>query len=262
MAIPFSADNLDTIDAAYHPLYTQSGDGKFILTGVEGVKPQAEFDKVYGSLIKERNDHKSSKDKFAPLANFELADVLAKLDKYPELEQAAAGKLDDAAIQTIVEGRLNTTTAPLKRQLEQLSASLAEKDTLINAYAAKETTRTVHDAIRDAIGKSKGFQPSAAEDVLMLAERMFEVGEDGKVTVRDGVGATPGSDPTVWLVEMQTKRPHWWGASQGGGAAGGGSGVGGGTNPWSKATFNLTEQGRITVENPQRAQQLKNSAVL
>tara|TARA_R110000796_G_scaffold117736_1_gene230774 strand:- start:16279 stop:17148 length:870 start_codon:yes stop_codon:yes gene_type:complete len=39
-----------------------------------------------------------------------------------------------------------------------------------------------------------------------------------------------------------------------------GAGGGGGKNPWSKDSFNLTEQGRLMRENPARAKQLKAAA--
>lgn len=47
------------------------------------------------------------------------------------------------------------------------------------------------------------------------------------------------------------------------GAPGGGAGSKGGSgqvNPWKKETFNLTEQGRITRDNPELAKQLKAAA--
>lgn len=45
-----------------------------------------------------------------------------------------------------------------------------------------------------------------------------------------------------------------------GGGANGGSKTGSVSNPWAKETFNLTEQGRITLENPQLAASLAASA--
>lgn len=39
-----------------------------------------------------------------------------------------------------------------------------------------------------------------------------------------------------------------------------GAGGGGGKNPWSKDSFNVTEQGRLMRENPARAKQLKAAA--
>ncbi|QFR59625.1 hypothetical protein P6F33_gp24 [Pseudomonas phage Quinobequin-P09] len=89
---------------------------------------------------------------------------------------------------------------------------------------------------------------------------MLEVNEEGKVVTRDGVGVTPGIDATVWLTEMQSKKTHWWGPSQGGGAGGNRSGSGGGANPWSADGWNMTEQGRILKENRSRAEQMAKSA--
>lgn len=94
----------------------------------------------------------------------------------------------------------------------------------------------------------------------MLAERVFEVDDEGNVTTKDGVGVTPGIAADVWLTEMQDKRPHWWPQSQGGGAGGSGGGGAGGKNPFSAEGWNLTEQGRLVRENPEKADQMAKAA--
>lgn len=260
-ALKYEVDKLDGVDAAFHSLYTQSGE-KFILTGVEGVKPQGEFDKVYGGLTKERNDHKESKAKLQAWSALGTAEeVQAKLDRIAELETAAGGNLDEAAIEKLVSGRLVTKTAPLERTIAKLTADLAERDGVIGQYKTKDTTRAIHDNLRTALSKHEGFQQSAFDDAAMLAERMFTVDEDGRVVTKEGVGVTPGVDATVWLTEMQTKRPHWWGPSQGGGAGGnrGTTGVPG-SNPFSKDGWNMTEQSKLVQSNRARAEQMARSA--
>ena len=48
--------------------------------------------------------------------------------------------------------------------------------------------------------------------------------------------------------------------NSGGGAGGGGKTTGGGTNPFAKESLNVTEQMRITKENPDLANRLKQEA--
>ena len=258
MALKAVVEKIDDVEEAFRPLYTERN-GKFEITGIEGMKTQGDVDRIQASLVKERNDHKLTKDKFTVFADLDLADVQAKLDKYPELEAAAAGKLDEKQLDSLVEGRIKTRLAPLERELGTARKTLAEKDEVITKFTVKDKQRKITRAVSEA-AKKAGLQDTAIEDATLLAERVFELGEDGSVTAKDGVGCTPGIDPTVWFTEMQPKRPHWWGSSQGGGAGGNRGQQGGGSNPWAHDTWNMTEQGKMVRENPTRADQLAKSA--
>lgn len=252
-------DTLEGVENSYHNLYTEK-DGKFHLTGVEGIKTQADIDRIQSGLVKERNDHKQTKEKYHFLADRDLTEVQTMLDRYPELETLASGKGDQEAINKLVEARLNTTTAPMKRELDKMIKSNAEKDKLLEQYAQKERTRSIHDSVREAVSKQEGFQPSAVEDALVFAERMLEVTEDGRVVTKDGVGVTPGVDAAVWLLDMQQKKAHWWGPTSGGGSAGSRKGMDTSTNPWSAESWNMTEQSRLYLQNKPRAEQLAKAA--
>lgn len=260
MGIKAVVENLDDVPAQYHDLYTQQGD-KFVLTGVDDVKPIDEFNRVYGGLTKERSDHKASKTKLDAWATLGTPEeVQSKLDRIAELEAAAGGALDEAAIDKLVTTRLSSRTAPLERTIQQLTASSSEKDQVIAQYRSKEQQRAIGDSLRAAISKHEGFQQTAFEDAVMLAERVFEVDEDGRVVTKDGMGVTPGIDAAVWLTEMQAKRPHWWGTSQGGGAKGNNGAGGGGSNPYTHENWNVTEQNKLYTANAARAEQMAKSA--
>jgi hypothetical protein len=255
-------DTVDEIDEPFRSLYTER-DGKFHLSGVEGVKTQADIDRLQGALTKERNDHKTVKDrldKFAAFGEVDPSEILAKLDRLPELEAAAAGKLDEDKIKELAENRVNVATAPLKRDLEKIAK---ERDTVTQERDVLRDTlrsRDIKDAVLSAVLKAKVTE-TAIDDVLMLADRVFEVNEDGTITAKDGMGVTPGSTPEGWLQEMQPKRPHWWPASQGGGA-GGGNGPGGGfaDNPWAADQWNMTKQGQIYNQDPKKAEHMAKLA--
>lgn len=250
MSLQAIHENIDDIPEVYRDLYTEKS-GKFELTGIAGVKTQADFDRVNGALTKERNDHGAAKQALEPWTGLGLTieELQEKLDRMPELEAAAAGKLDDAAIQEVVdrrvEGTLKSREAPLQRQvsaLEKENATLKEANATL---VGESNTRKIHDSLR-ATDDWKKMVPEAHEDALFLAERVFEIREDdGAVVTKDGVGVTPGVEAGVWLQDMQEKRPHWWPVSQGGGAQGGGRGgasMGGASNPWSNEGWNVTKQ--------------------
>lgn len=255
-------DKLDDLPEALKDAYTEK-DGKFYLN-LEDVDTLPRVVSLKEENIKYRkraaDAEKVVKEKYDFLEDEDIEEIKAKLDKYPELEAAAAGKLDDTAIQKIVDSRLNTATAPLKRDLDKATKALGEKDKLIEDYTTKERSRTIQDSVREAVGKLQGFQSAAVEDALLYAERMLEINDEGKVLTKDGVGVTPGVDPAVWLSDMQAKKPHWWGPTSGGGAGGNRNGSGGGANPWSKDNWNMTEQGKMYKENPQRAEQMAKAA--
>lgn len=261
MAIKAIVDKLDDVPEQYRDLYTEKN-GKFELTGVEGMKTEADVARVQSGLVKEREEHKKTKQTLSAWGDRKPDEVLPLLDRIPELEAAASGRIDEGKLNQMVETRISGKLAPVQRELTTAKTQLAEKDQIIAGYQQKERTRAIHDGVREAIGKTQGFQASAAEDALMLAERVFEVNEDGKVVAKEGVGVTPGIDPVVWLTEMQNKRPHWWGPTSGGGAGGnnGRNGGGGNDNPWNAASWNMTKQAQLVRENPARAEQMARSA--
>ena len=216
----------EDIPEQYQDLYTEK-DGQYELTGVEGIKTQADVDRLSEALTKERKDHKSAKEQLSVWDGLRFDEVRSSLDRMPELESLAE-KASDKNVEELVEKRLEgaikTRTAPLERDVETLTKERNESVELVKGLTAEKITRTIHDSVRAELVKNKVI-PEAHEDALMLADRMFEVREDdGKVVTRDTVGVTPGVEAGMWLSEMKEKRPHWWPPSQGSGAGGSGGG--------------------------------------
>ena len=257
--LKFLIDSLDEVDASLHTYYKEVN-GKFQLD-VTGIRTDNDVSAVQNALNMERNDHKKTKTKLEEYAgirslNLSPTEILDKLDRFEELEAVSGDKIDDEKLNKMVETRIKSRIAPLERERDQLKAVSGEQAQTIGEFQTKDRNRKISDVVRQAATEQK-IVPSAVEDVLMIAERSFELSEDGTVMAKDGVGVTPGIDPTVWLTEMQQKRPHWWPQSQGGGGSGGSGGSG---NPWSSSAWNMSEQGRVYRENPARAQQLAISA--
>ncbi len=248
-------DSLDDVPEPLHEYYVEKG-GKYELTGIQGVKTEADVTRVQGALNHEREARKAAEAKAKQFEVFGDPEALqATLDKLPELEAAAAGKIDDAKIDEIVQRRLTTVAAPLQRKASQLEAAVAERDDIINRYKQTERTRTIGDKVKGALTEAKVI-PFAVDDALLLAERIFEVREDdGEVVTRENVGVTPGITPKDWIFEVQSAnvRPHWFGATQGSGATGGtGGGAGGaGPNPWSFEHWHVTKQHAFIREHGQ-----------
>jgi hypothetical protein len=258
---------LDDLDEAVRSEYKETIDPndktkKVYVLDIENPGVLPDVVRLTTSLSKERDAHKQTKTKFAPLAALgDIAELQAKLDRIPELEAAAEGKLDETKLGAIVESRLKSKLAPVERERDLLKTQVVELGATITGFQTEKKQRSIADHIRGAIGKTTGFQPAAVEDAIVFGERMLEVDDDGRVVTKDGVGVTPGVDATVWLTEMQTKKPHWWGPSAGGGARGAGAGNGGGgANPFTAEGWNMTAQGTMIRENRARAEQMAKSA--
>lgn len=251
------------IPEQFTELYTEKG-GKYELTGIAGVKTAADVDRLSQALANERNEHKKAKAHAGQWGELDHTEVLANLSELDELrakvEAGAANQFDEEKFGKAVDARVATLTNPLKRDLEKFTSSNAELQARVEAYEMADRTRSIHDSVRKAATDSKVI-PSAVDDVLMLAERMFEITDDGMVVAKDAVGVTPGIDPATWMAEMQEKRPHWWPTSVGGGANGSGNSSGGfAKNPWSAENWNMTEQGQVYRADPAKADRMAKAA--
>jgi len=251
----------EEIPEPFQELFTER-DGKWELTEVTGIKTQSDIDRVQASLVKERSDHKATKEKFAPFAELDPEQMAKDTDELAEARirlEHGEGEIDEEKMTTLVDAKVATQTAPLRRELEKLGE---ERDGLITEngeYKNKETNRLISDAVREAAIGIKVID-TAMDDVLMLSERVFEIQEDGTVLTKDGVGVTPGIAPDIWFSEMQDKRPHWWPIAQGGGANGGGGGGGFADNPFSSEHWNMTAQGAAQRADPGKAERMAKAA--
>lgn len=248
--LKLSYEKAEDIPEKYRDLYEEK-DGNFVLIKIEGMKTGEDVARLQTALDKERKDHKATKDKLKPYLDIGAPDeVQAKLDKLPELEAIAEGKVDDAKINQLVETRIKARMAPIERENKQLKEKNGELEGQVKELGGKIFKTSLESHIRGIAEKLK-VVPTAIDDIVMYGERIFEQTEDGKFVTKDGVGVTPGLSPEMWLQDQQKSRPHWWPASQSGGAGGGGGGRtihGVDKNPWSKEHWNLTEQGRLVRE--------------
>lgn len=178
-------------------------------------------------------------------------------------------KLANARTKTEIDP---ATVSALESQVEELTGKLtaAEK-------AAKDATKAREAAEAQFGGESKfvqkllvdngltaelvkaGVAPAMLPAVKALLAGHVQVKVDGdqrKAVVGD---KDLGAFVTEWASGPEGKHFVAAPTNSGGGAPGGKDG-GGTVNPWAKASFNLTEQGRIFTENPQLAEQMKASA--
>ncbi|QEA10926.1 hypothetical protein [Vibrio phage vB_VpS_CA8] len=252
-----SYNAVDEIPEPFRGLYTEQ-DGKHVLSKVVGLKTQDDINRLQGALDKERNDHKAVKGALAKLGDRSIDDVLTILDKVPAWE-ALEAQSDPSKIDELVNGKLSQHTAPLQRQVTELTT---ERDGYKEKFEALQTqvkTDKIRGTLKDAALKAKAL-PEAADDIANMGLGLFDVDDAGNVVVKaDAKGVTPGIMPEVWLNDLKDSKPFYWPASQGAGGQGG-QGGGGQNNPWKQETLNLTEQGKLVQTNPALARQLAQAA--
>lgn len=253
MAIAITYEKKEDIPSGFESLYTEV-DGKWKLTGVDGMVTQEDVDTVKEALRKERDDHKGTKEKLRAWDGLEVAKVKEDLAKIPELEAKVSNAPDEEKIEQIVNSRIAQKTGPLETQIRDLNG---EKETLgaeVISLKGQIETRDRNDIVRGVAAEMK-VQDTAIPDVLLNAQTMMERDDSGRLITRDGIhGVTPGLDVKGYLKEMQKIRPHWWPPSEGGGAPGSrGGGPNRANNPFSREHWNLTEQGRVIREEGREA---------
>ena len=248
--LELSYDSADDIPAGMESLYTEK-DGKQVLTGVKGMKTQADIDRLQTALTKERNDHKTVRTQLSSLSSYgTIEEITANLDRIPELE-AKQGKGDPADIEKIVTARL----APVQRKLDEALTTISEKDKEIGTYKGEKTKATIAETVRKA-AKGLKIRESAIEDAIMFGERVLTVDESGNVVTKENSGVTPFATAEDMLRDILPTRQHWLEDSFGGGSQGGKGSQFSGTDPYSHDGWSITEQMKLMKSDPAKAKKL------
>jgi hypothetical protein len=246
-------------------LFTER-DGKWELTQIPDLAPATSISRLETAKAHESTAHNATKVKLQELldswGDLKPEEVRAKLDRIPELEAAAEGKLDDAKIQELAERRaavkVQSILAPKEREFAKVARQRDELLSQVEKFQTADRERRIGDATRIAARAARVLD-TAEEDALFLAQSHLEVREDdGAIVTREGLmlggkSIPAGLDAAAWLAEIQESRPHWWPESRGAGAKGSSGGAKGGPNPFKPESWNATEQGRIARERGQES---------
>ncbi|MCP5006172.1 MAG: hypothetical protein GY941_19860 [Planctomycetes bacterium] len=249
------------IPAGFAHLYKDVDDGTVILMGSREIKSATDVEKVQTALRNERKEHKATKVALGKFDGLEPDEVNEKLDEYDALKLQVEQGTDETKIEALVESRVKAKTAPLERMIKTLTEENATASTSLGEYKTRENNRTIVEAVREVALKEK-LNNGGMADAEFMAPHIFEIPEGGGEPVtKAGVhGITEGVTADVWLSEQLESRPNWMAESVLAGSKGGKGGTFNNNNPFSKANWNMTEQGRALVADRAKAEKMAAAA--
>lgn len=180
-----------------------------------------------------------------------------------EKRRAGEGKIDAAELERVEAERdkLATDFAAAQRELTKVTKAATDATKALEAEQAHTQRLLISDGLTQALTAAGVKDPMhlKAASALLRDEHKPVVTIDGDKRVAM-IGDKPLTDfVKAWAIGDEGKSFVAAPGNSGGGATGGKSG-GGEVNPFAKETFNLTEQGRIMKENPDRAASLQAAA--
>lgn len=248
-----TAEEFAELPEALQEKYEENGDGYRLQ--VEGVEFPDDVEKLRNALEREKEERRKAKERLSSLPeDFDP-------DKWKELreleEQVEAGKLDEKGREQLEK---------MKQQIEERKNQEVEAERKNRERAETHLEKLlVQDRVRSAVEEA-GIKGEYRDDVVDLliyrGQPTVEIGDDGP---RAYVSADPEQpDVREWVLawakgeEGQRYMPP--SEKSGGGTQQGGAPGANGANPWSAEHWNITEQGRITRQDPKLAERLKTTA--
>lgn len=251
--------------------YYVEKDGKFVLD-VTGMKTQVDFD-AYAEALKKRFTDSAADLAKANGGNLSRDDIFAHVDEALKKgfekhgvkpNGKEGGDNGDGGEGGDISARLHDLERDAASSKDQIAKLTQERDDALGI--SRDTT--IRNALTEAATK-QGATPDGVRNLVTLTESNFEVTQDGTVVTKlDAKSGTPNqsADDFFSAAARQKEFRMFWPASKGGGAGDGDGGGGGGGgdlgagNPWSKAGWNLTEQGKMVKSNRAEAERLMTAA--
>ena len=205
MPIKAIYDMLEEVPEKYRDLYTEQGE-KWELTGVDGVKTQADIDRINAVRQKETTARKEAEKALRAFSGVDADGLQDKLDELDRL-RITGGTVDSGKIEEMVAQRVELDRKKHARDLEKIRGELDSATGQIAEYKER-TTRAKIDGELTKACDAAGIRPEAREDVL-LRRGNFSVTEEGVVVTQEADGVKPGLSPSDWLAGQVEARPHW-----------------------------------------------------
>jgi hypothetical protein len=247
MKLKYSYDSVGEVPQEFKDFYTEQ-EGKFILTGEIDVEPQAKFDELKTLKKNVFDENHSLKEQLSTSQK----EALESKSRVEVLELQIKDGADPAKLQELVDTKVKVATEELTKQLSDKDGKIAEFQ---NAVYGAEKDKLIGSIVDN-------FSDSVKDEASFILGNIFERQEDGTFLTKNSFGLDAGLNSEQVISKLTELRPHWQKRNVSGGATGSTGGNGGvANNPFSKKTYNLTEQHKLYQENPAEYERLKSLAV-
>lgn len=217
-------------------------------------KAKKRYEEQFGDL-----DPDQAREALKKVEEMDNWDPDQKLKEHKErFEQQVAERYEQERKK--IEGKLNQTVEERDAQIQQLHKQLEQQ--LISSTATQ--------AITEHKGSVKLLLPLIRHQTRMVKDedgnvQVVVVDEKGEPRISTRSSSTGNMTIEELVEEMKNDKEfarafEGSGGSGSGGHEGGSGGRGGVKNPWKKDSFNLTEQARLTREEPEKAKRLRAEA--
>ncbi|MHC4300940.1 MAG: hypothetical protein ACYS7Y_27005 [Planctomycetota bacterium] len=257
MKLGRKVESLDAVDEKYHGLYEQGEDGTFTLgeIGIEGLVPKSKVDEFRKNNLTLQDELKALKDGSLPEEELAAYKEWKEAESQREFESAKKkGEVEKLLKQSDEKWgqKLTTEQEKAKKLSDRLRKTIvkAEFAPLMGKHEADWTLLEGVIGQRVAVDEEDDFSL-----VINLPDGNRMIGDKGEFATAE--------DLLSELREHESYGKAFGGKRGFGGGANGNKGDKGGTvksNPWSKSTWNFTEQSKITRKNPALATRLKDLA--
>lgn len=255
-------DSLDAVPEGLREVAVQEGE-KVKVNVVPKVRLD-EFRENNVKLVKERDDLSSRVGKVKTVLGTEDLDAFAK--ELGDLRSVASRVKDGQLVENKgLEEALSERTRQMRESYDSEVQKAAKEaagwrdkfTTTSNKLRQTYIDRALTDVVLD---ETNGLEPKALIDIVARAARVFEVGEDGKLTPKNGDAVVYGADgvtpmtPKEWVLKLKEEAPYFFKGSNGGGAGGGDQKKVGGYSAAELAK--MTPEMRLRVANGEKVPNL------
>ncbi len=243
-------------------------DGVFVLN-VTGMKTQKDFDDYAEALKKRLTDAGAdlARKHGTRLGRDDVVEIIEGALKKFAVGVKPKGDGTDGG--NGADGDVSARLHDLERNLASVTKELEKSNKERDDALGKSKDTTIRNSLTQA-ANAAGATPEGVTNLVSLIERNFELAQDGSVVTKleAGPGVTPNQKPEDFISAVARDKAFrmFWPASKGTGADGdgaGGPGAGGDLgkgNPFSKAGWNMTAQGKIYTSNKPEAERLMKAA--
>jgi len=196
----------------FESLYTEK-DGKFELTEVEGLKTQADIDRLQEAARKERDDHKATKDA--------LNEVNAKLATAEDQVKAFEKQIEEGGLKGGKDAPTHedlVKLARLERENEELKTKSAETQTKYDELSNTVTRNKAKDILRKEAAKH--LRPECIDREVEIIADKFEFSDKDLLTRADLEGINSLKPEEFFPLHVKDN-PYLAIKSNSGGAGGG-----------------------------------------